>query len=136
MPVARGSLARTALEHGLNANLLRKWVVKQTGTRLARRRGMLASVSPVALLPVMTQGSGTSAPQPPRTLPGAAAQWRHDPSPWPCPGRGALDGGGLPGTTHMIALPAARQLWLAAGVTDMRRGIYGLAALVETILAK
>ena len=53
------SLARTALEHGLNANLLRKWVVKQTGTRLARRRGMLAAVSPVALLPVTTEGSGT-----------------------------------------------------------------------------
>lgn len=53
------SLARTALEHGLNANLLRKWVVKQTGTRLARRRGMLGSVSPVALLPVMTHGSQT-----------------------------------------------------------------------------
>jgi transposase len=53
------SLARTALEHGLNANLLRKWVVKQTGTRLARRRGMLAAVSPVALLPVTTQESGT-----------------------------------------------------------------------------
>ena len=49
------SLARTALEHGLNANLLRKWVVKQTGTRPARRRGMLAAVSPVALLPVKTQ---------------------------------------------------------------------------------
>ena len=46
------SLARTALEHGLNANLLRKWVVKQTGTRPARRRRMLAAVSPVALLPV------------------------------------------------------------------------------------
>lgn len=60
------SLARTALEHGLNANLLRKWVVKQTGTRPARRRGMLAAVSPVALLPVMTGGSGTpSATVPP-----------------------------------------------------------------------
>ena len=53
------SLARTALEHGLNANLLRKWVVKQTGTRPARRRRMLAVVSPVALLPVTREGSGT-----------------------------------------------------------------------------
>jgi len=35
----------------------------------------------------------------------------------------------------MIALPAATQVWLAAGVTDMRRGMYGLAALVETTLA-
>ena len=34
----------------------------------------------------------------------------------------------------MIALPAGTQIWLAAGVTDMRRGMYGLAALVETVL--
>lgn len=35
----------------------------------------------------------------------------------------------------MIALPAATQVWLAAGVTDLRRGMYGLAALIETTLA-
>lgn len=35
----------------------------------------------------------------------------------------------------MILLPAGTQVWLAAGVTDMRRGMYGLAALVETTLA-
>ena len=34
----------------------------------------------------------------------------------------------------MIALPADTQIWLAAGVTDMRRGMYGLAALVQTTL--
>ena len=35
----------------------------------------------------------------------------------------------------MIALPANTHVWLAAGATDMRRGMYGLAALVETTLA-
>jgi len=34
----------------------------------------------------------------------------------------------------VIALPAGTRIWLAAGVTDMRRGMYGLAALVETVL--
>lgn len=34
----------------------------------------------------------------------------------------------------MIGLPAGTRVWLAAGVTDMRRGMYGLAALVETVL--
>ena len=34
----------------------------------------------------------------------------------------------------MIVLPAGTRIWLAAGVTDMRRGMYGLAALVETVL--
>lgn len=34
----------------------------------------------------------------------------------------------------MISLPAGTHVWLAAGVTDMRRGMHGLAALVETTL--
>ncbi len=34
----------------------------------------------------------------------------------------------------MISLPADTKVWLAAGVTDMRRGMYGLAALVQTQL--
>jgi transposase len=34
----------------------------------------------------------------------------------------------------MIALPGGTKVWLAAGVTDMRRGMYGLAALVQTAL--
>jgi transposase len=35
----------------------------------------------------------------------------------------------------VITLPAGTQVWLAAGVTDMRRGMYGLAVLIETTLA-
>src|SRR5258708_19191838 len=34
----------------------------------------------------------------------------------------------------MIALPANTQIWIAAGVTDMRRGFTGLSALVQTAL--
>jgi transposase len=36
----------------------------------------------------------------------------------------------------MISLPAGTRIWLAAGVTDMRRGFDGLAALVQTALAE
>ena len=36
----------------------------------------------------------------------------------------------------MIALPAGTRVWIAAGVTDMRKGIDGLAALVQTALQK
>ena len=36
----------------------------------------------------------------------------------------------------MIALPAGTRVWLAAGVTDMRKGMDGLAALVQTTLAQ
>jgi transposase len=35
----------------------------------------------------------------------------------------------------MIGIPAGTKLWLAAGVTDMRKGMDGLAALVQTTLA-
>lgn len=34
----------------------------------------------------------------------------------------------------MIALPTGTRVWLAAGVTDMRTGMNGLAPLVQTTL--
>lgn len=36
----------------------------------------------------------------------------------------------------MIALPAGTRVWIAAGVTDMRRGMDSLAALVQIALAE
>lgn len=36
----------------------------------------------------------------------------------------------------MISPPSGTQIWLAAGVTDMRRGMDGLAALVQSTLAE
>ena len=36
----------------------------------------------------------------------------------------------------MIAPPANTQIWIAAGVTDMRRGFDGLAALVQSALTQ
>lgn len=36
----------------------------------------------------------------------------------------------------MIGLPAGTRVWLAAGVTDMRKGMDGLAALAQTTLAQ
>jgi len=36
----------------------------------------------------------------------------------------------------MIGLPAGTRVWIAAGVTDMRRGMNGLAAQVQTALAE
>ena len=34
----------------------------------------------------------------------------------------------------MMALPANTRIWIAAGVTDLRRGFTGLSALVQTQL--
>ncbi|UIF88211.1 IS66 family insertion sequence element accessory protein TnpB [Cupriavidus sp. UYPR2.512] len=36
----------------------------------------------------------------------------------------------------MIAPPSGTRVWLAAGGTDMRRGMYGLAALVQSTLGR
>jgi transposase len=36
----------------------------------------------------------------------------------------------------MITLPSHTQIWIAAGVTDLRRGFNGLSALVQTKLEK
>jgi transposase len=36
----------------------------------------------------------------------------------------------------MIGLPSGTRVWLAAGVTDMRKGFGGLAAIAQTTLAK
>jgi len=36
----------------------------------------------------------------------------------------------------MIGPPNTARIWIAAGVTDLRRGMYGLAALVETVLSE
>jgi transposase len=36
----------------------------------------------------------------------------------------------------MIALPAGTRVWVAAGVTDMRKGMDGLAALVQAALGE
>jgi transposase len=34
----------------------------------------------------------------------------------------------------MIALPTGTQIWIAAGVTDLRRGFTGLSGQVQTVL--
>ena len=34
----------------------------------------------------------------------------------------------------MIVLPAGTHIWIAAGVTDLRRGFTGLGGLVQTVL--
>jgi transposase len=34
----------------------------------------------------------------------------------------------------MIALPANTRIWIAAGLTDMRRGVIGLSAQVQRVL--
>jgi transposase len=39
-------------------------------------------------------------------------------------------------TAAVIALPSGTEIWIAAGVTDLRRGFTGLSAMVQTVLAE
>ncbi|MGH8700589.1 MAG: IS66 family insertion sequence element accessory protein TnpB, partial [Burkholderiales bacterium] len=48
---------------------------------------------------------------------------------------GAAGGAGGAGLA-MIALPSGTRVWVAAGATDMRKGMDGLAALVQTTLSE
>ena len=34
----------------------------------------------------------------------------------------------------MISLPSGTNIWIAAGITDMRRGFTGLSAVAQTVL--
>ena len=34
----------------------------------------------------------------------------------------------------MISLPAGTNIWIAAGITDLRRGFTGLSAIAQTVL--
>jgi len=56
------SLSRLALAHGLNANVLRRWVDELSGKSRRTKRALGASGSPVALLPVSVEP-----PRPTRT---------------------------------------------------------------------
>lgn len=56
------SLARTALEHGVNANLLRKWVRQQTGSRAPTERALRRVLAPASLVAVHTQSPPASLP--------------------------------------------------------------------------
>ena len=44
--------------------------------------------------------------------------------------------GGSRRSGSMIGLPASTEIWIAAGVTDLRRGFTGLSAIAQTVLEK
>ncbi len=132
------SLAATALAHGLNPNLLRKWVVKQTGrSRSGARAPKLLAVT---ALPVAATGSGPRG-EAAGDGTGTVAAW----SSWSLAARSGSAGGSMPShcARCSTAWQGARDRTARAehrsgsppGVTDMRRGMYGLAALVETTLS-
>ena len=128
------SVAARAMAHGINANLLRRWIGQQIA------RGALVA-SPPALLPVTVQVLPAAALPPPSASVYIARVHRDQVSwctrsPARCgrcttPWRRAQ----CAGAALMMGLPASTRVWIAVGHTDMRKGFDGLAASVQTALA-
>ena len=97
------SVARIALAHGVNANLVFNW-------RRLYQKGLLCGRGPTKLLPVTVSAESSLA----WTASRDAA----------CNSRSSSAG----------TIPT--QIWIAAGVTDLRRGFTGLSALVQSKLEK
>ena len=129
------SVAEVARAHGVNANQVFKW-------RRAFERGELSE-------PVFSAapGHGVNAKRAAREEMRSERQsqsqrWRdsHRVS-WSSDDqrrerRRSLSGALDPReSAQVIQLPAGTKIWIAAGVTDMRRGFDGLSAQVQTVLA-
>ena len=134
--VEGASVALVARTHGVNANLVFNW-------RRLYQAGRLGGCDRAKLLPVKV----TAESSPRRTgawrEPGSSVRMLggHDSHPTAAcegahrgqcgPGFVARVVGVLAG---MIGAPTNTRVWIAAGVTDLRRGFTGLSALVQTKL--
>ena len=141
------SVAAVAQAHGVNANQVFYWrKLYEAGQLECKAPSRSRDIEParVCLLPVTVDAEEQ---QP------LAAACKSDQRTSSCSSEGfdrvdvgARAGaprgrGGLRDTAHgvavsagMISAPVNTQIWLAAGVTDMRRGFTGLSALVQTAL--
>ncbi len=133
--VEGASVARVARAQGINANQVFGWRRLYLAGRLGDRKPAMkllpVRVSESLPAPLPVRGSGDfPKPQPGtdphRTAAGAGANRRQ----CRC-GVGARVAGVPAG---MIGPPTNTRVWIAAGVTDLRRGSTGLSALVESKL--
>ena len=128
------SVARVARAHGVNANQVFGWRrLYQAGRLGEQKAGMKllpVRVSESLPAPIAVEQAVADLPRTlhhsHRTAPSAGAHRRQRRS-----GFGSRVAG-VPAS--MMALPANTRIWIAAGVTDLRRGFTGLSALVQTQL--
>ena len=129
------SVARVARQHGVNANQVFYW-------RNLYRQGRLGekSMGSISLLPVTVTDARASRivePQAKRSGNHSGRDLRRvsqSPSSHRRQSRCSSTTCGAGVSAAMIELPAKTYIWIAAGVTDMRRGFQGLSALVQTKL--
>ena len=131
------SVALVARAHGVNANQVFKW-------RRALKRGELNETGPsTSLLPVVVSASSEALDAIVEVNAEARLAIRRSDSHRVCRQGGDQRGerrrssvvaSGSGDLAQVIDLRAGTKIWLAAGVTDMRRGFDGLSAKVQTVL--
>jgi transposase len=115
--VAGASVQEVAERHGVRPNLLPAWRRQDDASR---------AVKPVKFAAVKLSAApadGVDRDRSRRWVCAGARDSRRDDA------AGSLGGGA------MIGMPHGARIWLACGVTDLRRGFDGLSALVQTQLA-
>jgi transposase len=122
--VPGASVAAVALAHGVNANLVRKWIEKSRPSTQAE-----ADVSWLAVVPD-TPPPATRASTPR----GEIEIELPAPVSWCAAGGSGGARAGAGESVPMIRPGPGTCIWLACGFTDMRRGFDGLAALVQSQL--
>ena len=139
VPASRRSLG----EHDVSSGLLWNW-------RRQARRGLLRADLAPSFFPVQVTDEpisrdpgqrATSMAVPPRMPTSADAQieimlrgWHHGSRRTTCQSGDFAPGDG--GAAWMIPAPSGVRVWLAAGATDMRRGMNGLALQVQQALRR
>lgn len=110
------SIAEVARRYDLNANLLFTWrrQMNAGGVVVAKTTPML----PVMISPAATTGGSGAAGRMEIVLAGGA------------------DAGPKGAGAAMIPVPSGVRVWIAAGATDMRRGMNGLALQVQQTLKR
>jgi transposase len=126
------SVARVALKYGVNANQVFQWRRLYRDGKLGGSPGQAMQLLPVSVTedaePSVTEAEDVQQTQ---TAPAGSGR-DQDQSRRQCGCRRCSRCAQEP--AFVIGLPAGTQIWIAAGVTDMRRGFHGLCAQVQTVL--
>ena len=130
---AGASVARVARRHAVNANQVFYWRKKYREGRLGNSQSN--KLLPVTLSEISGSKSGrVGCASSPSVVASIGDQARQRDS---SRNREHRRGGAAHGDRvfdRMIGLPAGTRIWIAAGVTDLRRGFTGLSGMAQTAL--
>jgi Transposase len=131
--VAGASVSAIALSHGINSNVIRKWLPRREQETAAT----LATLRPCCRSPSSRWRRWSHARLQRGPLWGSTRGHRIEFGWSYCAFAGRIRSGGTArhranfDRIEMIGLPAGTRVWLAAGMTDMRKGFDGLTAMIQ-----